>query len=124
MFFFDLPTKDELEVIWKIWIRKFGLDNQPLPNDDGWVGRNIKKCCEKAYLKGVSLLDAAKTEIAWGHQIRSYVFFPYQQVKDHRTEFTSHDIVGVMDGHIEGFVHAFLTQPEKPQPGKDENRKT
>jgi len=62
--------------------------------------------------------EASKTEIAWGHQIRSYVFFPYQQVKDHRTEFTSHDLAGVMDGHIEGFVHAFLTLP-----GKDENRK-
>jgi peptide chain release factor 2 len=60
-------------------------------------------------------LDAAKTEIAWGHQIRSYVFFPYQQVKDHRTEFTSHDLVGVMDGHIDGFVHAFLTSPVASQ---------
>jgi peptide chain release factor 2 len=60
-------------------------------------------------------LDATKTEIAWGHQIRSYVFFPYQQVKDHRTEFTTHDLAGVMDGHIEGFVHAFLTRPEATQ---------
>ncbi len=59
--------------------------------------------------------EAAKTEIAWGHQIRSYVFFPYQQVKDHRTEYTSHDLTGVMDGHIEGFVHAFLTRPEVVQ---------
>jgi len=66
-------------------------------------------------------LDAAKTEIAWGHQIRSYVFFPYQQVKDHRTEFTSHDLVGVMDGHIDGFVHAFLTRPEASQ---NENQKS
>jgi peptide chain release factor 2 len=60
-------------------------------------------------------LDAAKTEIAWGHQIRSYVFFPYQQVKDHRTDYTSHDLVGIMDGHIESFVHAFLTRPEASQ---------
>jgi peptide chain release factor 2 len=60
-------------------------------------------------------LAANKTEIAWGHQIRSYVFFPYQQVKDHRTEFTSHDLDAVMDGHIDGFVHAFLTQPENAQ---------
>jgi len=56
--------------------------------------------------------EASKTEIAWGHQIRSYVFFPYQQVKDHRTEYVSRDLAGVMDGHIEGFVHAFLTRPE------------
>jgi len=60
-------------------------------------------------------LEASKTEIAWGHQIRSYVFFPYQQVKDHRTEYTSHDLAGVMDGHIEGFVHAYLTRPETSQ---------
>jgi peptide chain release factor 2 len=60
-------------------------------------------------------LEAAKTEIAWGHQIRSYVFFPYQQVKDHRTDHTSHDLSGVMDGHLESFVHAFLTRPEAAQ---------
>jgi len=62
-------------------------------------------------------LDAAKTEIAWGHQIRSYVFFPYQQVKDHRTDYTTHDLVGVMDGHIESFVHSFLTRPEAAATG-------
>jgi peptide chain release factor 2 len=60
-------------------------------------------------------LDAAKTEIAWGHQIRSYVFFPYQQVKDHRTDVVDHDLAAVMDGHIDGFVHAFLTRPEAAQ---------
>jgi peptide chain release factor 2 len=62
-------------------------------------------------------LEAAKTEIAWGHQIRSYVFFPYQQVKDHRTDYTTHDLTGVMDGHIEPFVHAFLTRPEAAPTG-------
>ena len=65
-------------------------------------------------------LEASKTEIAWGHQIRSYVFFPYQQVKDHRTEFTTHDLAGVMDGHIGGFVHAFLTRPEAAGDGNTE----
>jgi hypothetical protein len=63
VFFFDLPTEDELEVIWSIWLRKFGRDkkHEQRPNDDGWVGRNIKKCCEKAWLKGVSLQDAANS---------------------------------------------------------------
>ena len=56
-------------------------------------------------------IEAAKTEIAWGHQIRSYVFFPYQMVKDHRTDFETRNIAAVMDGHIDGFVHAFLTRP-------------
>jgi peptide chain release factor 2 len=60
-------------------------------------------------------IDAAKTDIAWGHQIRSYVFFPYQLVKDHRTGYETHDVQATMDGHIEGFVHAFLTRaPARP----------
>lgn len=61
-------------------------------------------------------LEEAKTDIAWGHQIRSYVFFPYQMVKDHRTEVETHNIESVMDGHIEQFVHAFLTRPPSRQP--------
>jgi len=58
--------------------------------------------------------EASKTDIAWGHQIRSYVFFPYQLVKDHRTGFETHDIEAVMDGKLERFVHAFLTWREAP----------
>ncbi len=56
-------------------------------------------------------LEAAKTEIAWGHQIRSYTLFPYQLVKDHRTGFETHDVDAVLDGHIQPFVHAWLTRP-------------
>lgn len=56
-----------------------------------------------------------KGEIAWGSQIRSYVFQPYQMVKDHRTGFEMGNIQEVMDGNIDGFIEAKLRgqTPEK-----------
>lgn len=52
-----------------------------------------------------------KGEIAWGSQIRSYVFQPYQMIKDHRTEVQTSDITGVMDGDIDFFIEAKLRLP-------------
>ncbi len=49
-----------------------------------------------------------KGEIAWGSQIRSYVFQPYQMIKDHRTDYQTSDIQGVMDGEIDAFIEAKL----------------
>lgn len=61
-------------------------------------------------------LEAQKTDIAWGHQIRSYVFFPYQLIKDHRTGVETHNVNAVMDGHIQPFVHAWLTNRSNRTP--------
>lgn len=48
------------------------------------------------------------TDIAWGHQIRSYVMQPYQLVKDLRTDFEKGQVSDVMDGDIDGFINAYL----------------
>ena len=48
------------------------------------------------------------TDIAWGHQIRSYVMQPYQLVKDLRTEFEKGQVQDVMDGDLDGFINAYL----------------
>ena len=50
----------------------------------------------------------AKGEIAWGNQIRSYVFQPYQMVKDLRTSVESGNVQAVMDGDLNAFIHAWL----------------
>jgi peptide chain release factor 2 len=52
--------------------------------------------------------QAAKTDIGWGHQIRSYVLQPYQMVKDLRTGVQTSDTGGVLDGDLDQFMEAAL----------------
>jgi peptide chain release factor 2 len=54
--------------------------------------------------------QAAKTDIGWGHQIRSYVLQPYQMVKDLRTGVSTSDTGGVLDGDLDAFMQAALAQ--------------
>lgn len=53
-------------------------------------------------------IKGVQKEIAWGSQIRSYVFHPYNLVKDHRTGFEMGNIGAVMDGDLNGFINAYL----------------
>ncbi len=53
-------------------------------------------------------IEKSKLKIEWGSQIRSYVFHPYNMVKDHRTDVETSDTQGVMDGNIDEFIKAYL----------------
>ncbi len=68
----------------------------------------IKK--QEAKLKNIK---GEQKDNAWGSQIRSYVFHPYQMVKDHRTNYEVSQVENVMDGDIEGFINAYLKAGEQ-----------
>ena len=53
-------------------------------------------------------LENSKSEIGWGHQIRSYVLHPYKMVKDNRTNFESSSPEKVLDGEIDNFLESSL----------------
>lgn len=63
---------------------------------------------ERENLERIEDIKGDQKEIAWGSQIRSYVFMPYTMAKDHRTGFEMGNITAVMDGDIDGFINAYL----------------
>ncbi len=65
---------------------------------------------EREHKDKISDLKGEQKDIAWGSQIRSYVFHPYSLVKDHRTSFETGNIGAVMDGDLDGFINEYLKQ--------------
>ena len=63
---------------------------------------------EREHLDKISDIKGEQLQIAWGAQIRSYVFMPYTMVKDHRTGYEMGNIGAVMDGDLDGFINAYL----------------
>ncbi len=62
--------------------------------------------------KKMDKFEQSKKKIEWGSQIRSYVFHPYNMVKDHRTSSQSSNTQAVMDGDIDQFIEAYLSDPD------------
>jgi len=65
---------------------------------------------EREQKEKIEDLKGVQMEIAWGSQIRSYVFCPYTMVKDHRTNYETGDVNAVMDGDLDPFINAYLVR--------------
>lgn len=74
---------------------------------------------ERENLERIEDIKGDQKEIAWGSQIRSYVFMPYTMVKDHRTGYEMGNISAVMDGDIDGFINAYLKQKSVEEAEKE-----
>lgn len=64
---------------------------------------------EKEQAEKLNQIQGEQKDIAWGSQIRSYVFCPYTMVKDHRTDHEDGNIQKIMDGEIDEFIQAYLS---------------
>lgn len=72
------------------------------------LAARLYQLMEEQQAEKISELIGTKRDIAWGNQIRSYVFHPYNMIKDHRTDEERGDIQNVMDGDLEKFIWAYL----------------
>ena len=75
---------------------------------------------EREHLEKIDDIKGVQKEIAWGSQIRSYVFMPYTLAKDHLTGFESGNINSVMDGDLDGFINAYLKAASKGSLGNED----
>lgn len=64
----------------------------------------------------LAVIEGTKKKIEWGSQIRSYVFHPYNMIKDHRTDVETSDTQRVMDGDLDDFIKAYLMQYSNQKP--------
>ena len=65
---------------------------------------------EREQKEKIEDLKGVQKDIAWGSQIRSYVFCPYTMVKDHRTNYEVGNVQAVMDGDLDEFMESYLKQ--------------
>ena len=91
---------------------------QNLENCKNMLRARLAEIKEREHLEKISDIKGVQMKIEWGSQIRSYVFMPYQLVKDHRTNFEDGNIDNVMDGDIDGFINAYLTMKADENDGK------
>ncbi len=82
---------------------------QNLENCRNMLRARLAEIKEREHLEKISDIKGVQMKIEWGSQIRSYVFMPYQLVKDHRTDYENGNIDSVMNGDIDGFINAFLS---------------
>ena len=82
---------------------------QNLENCRNMLRARLAEIKEREHLEKISDIKGVQMKIEWGSQIRSYVFMPYQLVKDLRTEHETGNIQSVMDGDLDGFINAFLS---------------
>ncbi len=73
----------------------------------------LVELAEREHKDKIDDLKGVQTEIGWGNQIRSYVFHPYNMVKDHRTGYETGNVNAVMNGEIDGFINAYLKAKSK-----------
>ena len=82
---------------------------QNLENCKNMLRARLAEIKEREHLEKISDIKGVQMKIEWGSQIRSYVFMPYQLVKDHRTDYENGNIQNVMDGDLDGFINAYLS---------------
>ena len=88
-------------------------ERSQLQNKDNCMKQLRAKLIElkiQQHAEKISDIKGVQMKIEWGSQIRSYVFMPYQLVKDTRTGYETSQIDNVMDGDLDGFLNAYLTQ--------------